>query len=806
MDYLRDDRDSSQSSQESEFLEMKLSPLRCAYPPGTSSSAPTATAQASMPIQLVVEDTEKSKWKPLVGTPSKSPIPENILVPDPSTPRTVSDTDSSARLTSSTPRSFIRNRRQGEHTSRPPAFLLANTPTRAAPPPMGKTGLDVKVHPYTIGLLDDKAPDVDNGGIGSPRPKRPPRPSASQTPVFSDLARENPEYYHDLDQLAEEWSRYSPMVNAMRNSDPLAHFNSGLAQGQDHGENDPPNDFASRSSVDDLPGPFGSSVNDVSSPSQPANTWRGVENVQKGSQPPSRLFEEPPRTARTEEISTSKPTRANSTQSTDRHQRDSETSGAESDHGEPSGNPLGDCVSNVSTTGARPYAHIETSVLDRPNAAEEVDFYLDLRCKPHGLGSPDWNSNIRIGSQIAFIGSTRWSNEKGEGVYDVGIPYGTQCYVARIFNDCWALCLKLERGLEPYDGDQSFRLLDRFRRSRGPKIVDRGGKPSIALKNHPVVAIYAPLCAFTLAANYGPFEERREAVGARTTGLSTWEGGMIQAANRGASSRFEDEAKRAWKVYVPLQVWNQYLSFCRHSQQTTDALDEIIPRDNASSEGALVNQDLSGRGRENISTGRQLQSLISKGSTVKAIKNTANRVKKNTANRIKENTPNRVKSVFKPESVAASVPSNTIDISRRAPHPVYGNPSDLAPERSNIIPSIVPQLALRPFDDDQFSEFSRPLASLSPNILSSPDLPLLETPHDGDVAQQSSDDGNNQSQVANELQALVGVNSSGGPIQGDPHPGVEVSAQAGLHPGIEFVRVSVTYRILVSFSVLILLG
>lgn len=775
MDYLRDDPNSSRFSQESDVLEMKSSPPRSINPPDTSSSTSTATGLATVPVQPMIEDTNKSKWKPLVGTPSKEPIPENILVPDPSTPQTVSDTDSLAALTPSTPTSFILNRRRGEHTSRPPAYPLPVTPTRAATLPLRKIDCDTKDLPYTPALSDGKAPDVDNDGTGSPRPERPPRPFASQIPAFSDIARESPEYHRALDQFAKEWSQNHITVNTMRSPDPLAHFHGGLKQGQTHSENEAPTDFATASSVEGQPGPSGSSVIDTPGPCQPGNTWRGVGNVQKRSQPSHRVAEEPPQTPHTEQISTSKPTRANSTQSADHHQRGSETSGCESDHGESSSNPLVGCVSNVSATGARPYAHIENPVLIGPDAAAELDVYLDLRCKPYGPGTPDWDKRIKVGSQIVFIGSTRWSNEKGEGVYDVGIPYGTQCYVARIFNDYWALCLKLERGLEPYCGDQTSRLFDRLRRPRGPKIVEHGGKPCIALKNHPVVAIYAPLCAFTISANYGPFEERREAVGNRTTGLSTWEGGIIQAANRGASSLFEDEAKRAWKMYVPLQVWVQYLEFCRHSQQTTDDLGKIVTSENAPSGWARVDQDFSSHKKEKSTTGRQFRSIMSKRGTVKAVKNTAN----------------RVKSVFKPEPGAVNVPSDRIDASRGAAHPVYGDTSGLAPERSNVIPPIAPQSPLRPFDDGQLSQIERPLLDISPNVLSNPDLPLLETLDNGDDAQQSTDHGNNQSEVANPVLPSLGESLSGGPIQFDPHPGVKVTALGGLHPGIDFVRVSV---------------
>lgn len=782
MDYLRDELHSSRSSQQTDVLGMKPNPPRYIDCADTISSTSPATAQASAPVHPIGEDTEKSKWKPLIGTPSKDPIPENILVPDPSTPRTVSDTDSLVGSTSSTPKSFIHNRRRGEYKSRPPAFPLPLTPTRAAPPPPSKIDQDTTDRPCTPAVLDNDAPNVGNDGndgTGSPRPQRPPRPYASQIPSFSDLARKNPEYHRALDHIAKEWSHNHITVNAMRNPDPLAHFNSDLTQGLNQDENHPPTDFASTSSVNAQPGPSRSLSKKTPGRSQPANILRGLENVQNGSHPPNSVAEEPPQRSPTEGISTSKPTRANSTRSADHHQRGSETSGCESDHGESSSTPLGGCVSIVSTTAARSYAHIEKPVLVGPDAAAEIDTYIDLRCKPFGPGSPDWDKRIKIGSQIVFIGSTRWSNDKGEGVYDVGIPYGTQCYVARIFNDYWALCLKLERGLEPYVGDQTSRLFERFRHPKVPKVVEQGEKSFIALKNHPVVAIYAPLCAFTIAANHGPFEERREAVGTRTTGLNTWEGGIIQAANRGASSVFEDEAKRAWKVFVPLQVWKQYKSFCSESQQTTDALGNIVCAENTPSGWALVDQNLSSHVQGSSSTGRQLRSLMSKSGTIKAVKTTAN----------------RVKSAFKPEAAAVDVPSDRIEPSQKATHSVYGKSSGLAPERSNIIPPIEAQPPLRPFDDGEISDIERPLLPISINILSNPD-PL---------SPETRDNGDKKSAIADTVQPAFDESLGGGPIQRDPHPGVEVSALAGLHPGIDFAPVSTYTELLVSFSKLIFL-
>ena len=65
------------------------------------------------------------RWKPLVGTPSKRPIPPNILVPDPSpAPSVTSDSDSPALLPPTPERSFIHLRRQGQYVPRPPVMHI----------------------------------------------------------------------------------------------------------------------------------------------------------------------------------------------------------------------------------------------------------------------------------------------------------------------------------------------------------------------------------------------------------------------------------------------------------------------------------------------------------------------------------------------------------------------------------------------------------------------------------------------------------------------------------------------------------
>ena len=68
---------------------------------------------------------DKQRWKPLIGTPTKPPVPPNILVPDPSPAQSAtSDADSVTILPPSPQGSFIHRRRQGQYVPRPPVREL----------------------------------------------------------------------------------------------------------------------------------------------------------------------------------------------------------------------------------------------------------------------------------------------------------------------------------------------------------------------------------------------------------------------------------------------------------------------------------------------------------------------------------------------------------------------------------------------------------------------------------------------------------------------------------------------------------
>lgn len=669
-------------------------------------------------------------------TPNRPPVPDDIPAPDPSTPRT--------------PGSFIHERRRVEHISPPPTGPLPPTPTRNVPDTQGSQSLS------QCGI---RSRDFGSSMTGSPRPQMPPSAGAIRNPTISALQQSYPGYFTDLEVhssiVAAAFRQSSLRINTMQNVDPHAQL-AQLAQQQCQN--------VAQSNTDSF---LGSTVNDTPGPSRPIDTSRGAENKQKGSQNSHNLVEEPRRAGHTEQVSTTKPNTATS-QSTDLPHGGSETTGAASDHVVPSSEPVASLISYVSDTQSLPYAFVENPVRDDPDAGDTIDVYHDLRVEPLDDSNPVWDDSIIVGSQIAFVGFTRWSDEAGQGMYDVGIPYGTQCVVARIFNDHWALCIKLDNGLELYEGDHSRRLRKILRQQHFPKIVSLKRTPSIAVKTHPVVVIYAPLCAFTLATNFAAFEEHLDVTNIRTPGLTTWQGGTVQAASRAASSRFEEEARKARKLYIPVQVWMKYQAYLGVFEQGVTALDENMARamvsgkENAPFEGGPTNQDLSqasDRNEENVSTGRQRQSFKSGTDTIRK-------------------TVRRVKSVLKPGSGSVvKVSSNRIDIPQGTPpHPTHGNPSGLAPERTNTIPPIAAQGALNPFDNDQALEpgSSRALTPRAGNIMSSTSLPLMESLDNSNVVAQRQD-GTGILMVARETAISAGVIPRGaGAAQGEPHPGTAV--------------------------------
>ncbi|KAL8697531.1 MAG: hypothetical protein Q9201_007078 [Fulgogasparrea decipioides] len=87
-----------------------------------STSYLTSVPQLQTPA---AESTPKRRgWHRLIGTPSKSPIPSNVYVPDPPTPQSRQSGNDTPTPAANTPGSWRGRRRAGEFVNRPPVIRL----------------------------------------------------------------------------------------------------------------------------------------------------------------------------------------------------------------------------------------------------------------------------------------------------------------------------------------------------------------------------------------------------------------------------------------------------------------------------------------------------------------------------------------------------------------------------------------------------------------------------------------------------------------------------------------------------------
>lgn len=212
------------------------------------------------------------------------------------------------------------------------------------------------------------------------------------------------------------------------------------------------------------------------------------------------------------------------------------------------------------------YSHFELA--RRIDKRDFLNEYGDTRVERHlpDVDSSYIKNRIEVGSQVAFVGCTEFEGPEGTPCV-VELPPASQYFVARIFGDFWALCLKLEPGLE-IAPTHKFGSFARTKKIKPPKHV-KTGIPMMPVKNHPAIVVFAPLCAFTLATNLRAFQaqprpERK---------LEAFEGGLIKASLRTSSAMFEADVQETQVVWLSQDIYLKYSSFCNRSQASIDALD-----------------------------------------------------------------------------------------------------------------------------------------------------------------------------------------------------------------------------------------
>lgn len=320
------------------------------------------------------------------------------------------------------------------------------------------------------------------------------------------------------------------------------------------------------------------------------------------------------------------------------------------------------------------YAYIEDPVSSKTHQ-ESLPFYIDLRVEPP---SPieERENKIVIGSRVVFIGATRWLSEEGKAVFEPGIPDGANFHVAHIFDDHWALFIKLDAVLEPCK-QGIYRKFTSCILSSKPRGKDTD-TALVAVKPHPVNMIYAPLAAFTLLTNYPNFEANRAHVEAWQPGLATWEGGYVKAAERTSSSIYEKRAKLAEKLFIPAPV---YLKTKSHQK-------------NPSGSDAPFSSQVQDRKNKNVGTKKARRLVKPKAGTLKD------------------------------RSQGTNVPNSG---------PADSNPSGLPADHSNFLPGITPQVPFSNIFNAALSMSADPLlvAAQDPTIIQGdPNIPAVkESPH-----------------------------------------------------------------------------
>lgn len=496
------------------------------------------------------------KWKPLVGTPSKLPVPENIFVPDPSSPaKSISDDGvaSSNMLPPSPPDSVVNLRRSGEYVQRPPVWRVFKMED-GTPPCSRDGGDDSQADP------DCEIKDLEfslNHGRADLGEGKPDFGNLDWTRLgFPGQSVEN-----QLNKMADVFMDRPVMVNMMHQPDlpllppkffvqpPTPVPSEALAGGATVRPSPAPkvifNDRVLIRSPDfDTPDSDSIRCNAPTSPD-------GIPQAPSLQEDKGKATARDSQSQRTGSFGPRKTSHSigTNTNKSSQYPANSDSSRCNS-HAE-SNTPK---IYNTALDPKR-YCHFEFPKF--PKDRDFIDSYTDIRVQPPEEGNPPSQNNIVRGSHVVFIGRTEFDNANGRAC-EIGLPMSSQFYVDRIFGDCWALCLKLEPGLEI--STKRKRDLGGMRKMKPPKQVFEG-VPLIPVKNHPVILVYAPLCAFTLMSNYAAFRFHLRPTGVPSTSTA-YQGGLVKAAPRISSEKFEAAAKRSRVVWVSETGFGRYKSYC----------------------------------------------------------------------------------------------------------------------------------------------------------------------------------------------------------------------------------------------------
>lgn len=623
-----------------------------------------------------------SKWRLLVGTPSKPPIPDNIYVPEPSSSSTLPDESvSTALLASSSESSLVVKRRQGEYVKRPPVWKVYRM----------KDALDSQES------VDDFHDDIDCDvkGFGSPLDccgtylnyEKP----FNQDLGWSMLGFSGDFLGKKLTEMADVVMDGPLTVQMMRDPNMFGRRRPSRIEAD---LLDPQVEASSNSAEPALSPIAETPINDENVAPPTSNQMRANDGLRRTARDsleitPAPLSGEGKGKGRASDVifrRSSRSTNPSMEPSINRSSQEPGVSGSSRDNSYESNTPK---IYNTALDPKR-YCHFELPKIVKDK--DFVDEYLDVRVPPTTVGKFPFRKRISAGSHVTFIGRTEFENSNGRACV-VGLPMLSEYYVERIFGDFWALLLKLEPGLEIATKrmNHSFGGL---RKLAPPKHL-RYETKLIPVKKHPIIAVFAPLCAFTLMSNLGLFQFHMHAPIEPGAKALPFQGGLVKAAPRGSSDTFESDANRNQVVWISERVYHQYEKFCNGAREDHNTL-----KKKASSTKSFVSV-----GYEELTAGKSSQQDTTAGS-------------KNTAFQ-------KCRDVFswKKRQTSDKIHSQEIGQSSKDPNPINPSTNEAQQEQAENPPAVVSGVRLPSF----FSAPSNSEGSLLEKI------PAKAMPHTGDA-------------------------------------------------------------------------
>lgn len=624
------------------------------HPPDTSYLTSMPELRQSTPELLGAENVPESRWKPLVGTPSKPPIPKDVFVPDPSPARTFSDTASTTTLPPSTPGSFIHQRRQGEYVPRPPIWTIYN---------MDGTVSSSRDPPDLMNLTDTiSADELPFTMISSNMLNNGNRKPSTHNLKLSDPKSQGMLLDEQYMAMCNAFRERPLIVNLMQTTSPSGHPLPNDSQSSNEVNHDavyPPNFSPNHGHSDPSTGP--DEMNDNLSPEIHPEADPQYNSMENGT------AHEP-----IENGGTVTAAHSHSASEDPNISRPSSPANAE--------NSATNQLESAEVCGT--LEELTYDMIEGPcRSIERLSHYVDIRAKLTPEQSNPLANTMVEGSEVIFVGLT-WLLDGSE--YKFELPIDCHYLVADIYGDFWALLIKIEPGLELGETvpQSLFGWKSKPKVPRKNRIPEK--KPLIGARSDRRFFVYAPLCAFTLAMDGIPSSQsaRNDSIASNSTSPH---GGLAQASIRTHSETAEAEAIFERCTFISKEVYDKYVELCKSSQPRLVTNDTPTPR-------GTENMNPSSRSNAQASQFHTCDRSADAMSRLRAPVPQSHRSTKSSTNTPTQN----IKEFFsrKKHGNAVAVPTTRLNEPLRTPTPKYGDGAGSPQEQSVVVAASAPQVQL----------------------------------------------------------------------------------------------------------------